>query len=145
MILIPYYTTEKTLSIGCKMSTLWIFMAAAGKEIWKVDDEVETVIREYFNDNGIFGEQMPTARSDVLLYKVDTKKTNIADFHTWTDVLSTGSQPDHVWRPFFWLGEGFGQIDRWGWKEELSTARFTPFDSMAHIWELVASGEKTQV
>ena len=146
MILIPYYTTEKTLSIGCKVSTLWIFMAAAGKEVWKVDtDAPETLIREYLNENGIFGKHIPSSRSDFLLYKIDTEKTTLADFHSWVDVLSTDTEPDHVWRPFFWLGEQFGQIDRWGWKEELSEARVGSsgqFISMADIWDLVTSGEK---
>jgi hypothetical protein len=143
MILIPYYSTEKSLSIGCKISTLWLFMAAGGREIWKVDDTTETILREYFNENGLFGQHIPTSRSDVVLYKVDTEKTKLSDFHTWSDALSTGTEPDHLWRPFFWLGEGSpGEIDRWGWKEEVSATRFAPFDSMADIWDLVASGEK---
>jgi hypothetical protein len=141
MILLPYYITEKTLPIGCKVWTLWIFMSSAGKTFWKTEDEDrETVIREYLNENGIFGEELPSS-DPFLMYKVDTEKTQIQDFHTWADILSTRANPDHAWRPFFWLGESsYSQVDRWGWKEEVNMAKIDMY-TMGQIWELIASSE----
>ena len=132
MILIPYYLTEKTLSIGCKMTTLWLFLDDAGKQPWNVNDDSQ-LEKEYCNDNGIFGT-LSRPREDIILYKVDTEKTIISDFHTWSDVLA-GATPDHAWRPFFWLGEQVGQKDGWGWKEE-TAIKIGPL-SLVELWEMV--------
>ena len=145
MILLPYYITEKPLPIGCKVWTLWIFMASAGKTLWKTDDEDrETVIREYLNENGIFGEEMSSS-DPFLMYKVDTEKTQIKDFHTWTDVLLKQATPDHAWRPFFWLGEtSYSEVDSWGWKEEVAGTKVEMY-TMGQIWELISSASKKTV
>ena len=133
MILVPYYVTEKSLSIGCKMKTLWIFLADSGRQPWVVEDEPSTE-KEYCNDNGIFGT-CSRPREGIMLYKVDTEKTVIADFHTWADVLA-GSTPDHAWRPFFWL-EDEKEGGSWGWKEEM-TMKVGPLP-IVDIWEMVCS------
>ena len=165
MIILPYYITEKSLPIGCTLWTLWIFMAGSGKTLWKTDDEDTTaIIREYLTENGIFGLQMQMQQQmqqqpSFLLYKVDTTKTQLNDFHRWSDVLgSTNSQdadskdadsPEHVWRPFFWLGNRLGQADSWGWKEEVSGLKLDQFHTMGQIWEMVSplasEQEKTPV
>jgi hypothetical protein len=132
MILIPYYLTEKALSIGCKMTTLWLFLADSGKQPWNVNDDSQ-LEKEYCNDNGIFGT-LSRPRDDIILYKVDTEKTNVSDFHTWSDVLA-GETPDHAWRPFFWLGEQVGEKDGWGWKEE-TVMKIGPL-SIVELWEMV--------
>lgn len=132
MILVPYYLTEKSLSIGCKMTTLWVFLDDSGRQPWIVDDTSD-IEKEYCNDNGIFGT-LSKPREDIILYKVDTEKTNIAEFHTWSDVLA-GATPDHAWRPFFWLGEKVGEKDAWGWKEELSLKLGTL--SLVELWDMV--------
>lgn len=131
MILIPYYITEKSLSIGCKITTLWVFLADSGRQLWRVDEDSD-IEKEYCNDNGMFGT-LSKPRDDILLYKIDKEKTTIADFHTWADVLA-GATPDHAWRPFFWLGEP-GQNDRWGWKEEMSLKLGTL--PLVELWEMV--------
>jgi hypothetical protein len=140
MILIPYYLREKSLSIGCKLTTMWLFLADSGKQPWTIDDDTDTLEKEYCNDNGIFGS-VSRPKEGVILYKVDTEKTNIDDFHTWSDVLA-GATPDHAWRPFFWLGDigqNLGDIDRWGWKEEISLKLGTL--SLAELWDMVSSAE----
>jgi hypothetical protein len=117
MILIPYYLTEKSLSIGCKLTTMWLFMADSGKHLWNIDGDEKSIEKDYCNDNGIFGT-LSKPKENIFLYKVNTEKTTITDFHTWSDVLG-GATPDHAWRPFFWLGERVGEKDGWGWKEEI--------------------------
>ena len=134
MILIPYYLTEKSLSIGCKITTLWVFLADSGKKPWTVEEDCD-IEREYCNDNGIFGSSKKP-REDIMLYRVDTEKTHIADFHTWSDVLA-GATPDHAWRPFFWLGEQVGEKDGWGWKEETSLKLGSL--SLADLWDMVVA------
>jgi len=150
MILVPYYITEKSLPIGCTLWTLWIFMAGSGKTLWKTDDQdTSTIIREYLNENGIFGMQLQLQQPSFLLYKVDTDKTQLNDFHRWSDVLaSTDSKdskdahsPEHVWRPFFWIGDQLGQSDSWGWKEEVGGLKLDQFHTMGQIWEMVSSQE----
>jgi hypothetical protein len=132
MILIPYYLTEKSLSIGCKLTTMWMFMADSGKHLWKIDLDEKNIEKDYCNDNGIFGT-LSNPKDNIFMYKVDTEKTAIADFHTWSDVLA-GATPDHAWRPFFWLGERVGEKDGWGWKEEIDFK----FDAvpLVDIWEM---------
>lgn len=98
-----------------------------------VDDDSSTE-KEYCNDNGIFGTSS-RPREGIMLYKVDTEKTKIADFHTWSDVLA-GSTPDHAWRPFFWLEEEGGG-GSWGWKEEM-TMKLGPLP-LTDVWEMVCS------
>jgi hypothetical protein len=122
-----------------------------------VDEECD-IEKEYCNDNGIFGT-FTKPRDDIMLCKVDTEKTKIADFHTWSDVLA-GANPDHAWRPFFWLGESsvrrpddelrlrltFARPeraepvcsesnDRWGWKEEVTLKLGTL--PLADLWAMV--------
>jgi len=132
MILVPYYVTEKSLSIGCKITTLWVFLAESGRQPWTIDDSSD-IEKEYCNDNGIFG-RLTKVNDDIMLYKVDTGKTTIGDFHTWSDVLA-GATPDHAWRPFFWLGEQVGKKDGWGWKEEI-TLKLGSLP-LADLWEMV--------
>jgi len=137
MIILPYYITEKTLSLGCKMWTLWIFMSSSGKELWKADaDETpDQIVKEYLNDNGIVGDVQESSRKDMLLYKVNREKTNMKDFHTWADSLS--GEMEHVWRPFFWIGEVCGETDSWGWKEEVDTLKLDPLHTIGEIWSVV--------
>ena len=132
MILVPYYLTEKSLSIGCKITTLWVFLHDSGRQPWTVDENSD-IEKEYCNDNGIFGS-LRKARDDILLYKVDTEKTTIADFHSWSDVLA-GATPEHAWRPFFWLGDKVGTKDGWGWMEEMSLKVGTL--PLVELWQLV--------
>lgn len=124
-------------------------MAGSGKTLWKTEDEDTTaIIREYLTENGIFGlqQQLQMRQPSFLLYKVDTTQTQLNDFHRWSDVLgSTNSQdadtkdrPEHVWRPFFWLGNRLGQADSWGWKEEVSGLKLDQFHTMGQIWEMVS-------
>lgn len=145
MILIPYYITEKSLPIGCTLWTLWIFMAGSGKTLWKTDDQdIDTIVREYLHENGIFGlQQLQQQQNSFLLYKVDTERTKLTDFHRWSDVLSE-STAEHVWRPFIWIGERLGQSDSWGWKEEVSGLKLDTFHTMGQIWEMVAAEAEQQ-
>ena len=63
------------------------------------------------------------------------------DFHMWSDILANQeTKPEHVWRPFFWIGDSmYGQVDPWGWTEEVSALKLDPFHSMGQIWRLIAS------
>jgi len=142
MILLPYYITEKTLPIGCKVWTLWICMAASGKELWKTDEtDPSEIINEYFTENGIFGTHQPSD-PPFLVYKIDRDTTRLADFHTWADVLSKKT-PEHVWRPFYWIGEKQGAVDSWGWKEELTSVKLDPLHTIGEIWEIISRTETT--
>jgi len=111
-------------------------MASSGKELWKTDDPRETIVQEYFNDNGIFGEEKIT-REDIFAYQVDRTRTTLSDFHTWADTLAKKSC-EHVWRPFFWIGESCGKPDSWGWKEEVDQLKLDPFFTIGEIWGLLA-------
>jgi hypothetical protein len=139
-ILVPYYITEKTLPIGCTIWTLWIFMESSGKSLWTTEDGRDTLIREYLNENGIFGEEQPSVEP-FLLYKVDTEKTQMKDFHTWSDILAhQDTKPEHVWRPFFWIGDSmYGKVDPWGWTEEVGALKLDTFHTMGQVWQLIAS------
>ena len=120
-------------------------MAGSGKSLWKTDDE-DDIVREYLNENGLFGVQMmdQNQNNSFVLYKVDPEKTQLKDFHRWSDILSadrkdTTEIPEHVWRPFFWVGERLGQVDACGWKEEVSRLKLDQFYTMGQIWEMVTS------
>ena len=136
MILLPYYITKKELPIGCTMWTLWIFMASSGKELWRTDDARETIVEEYFHENGLFGEEKPVGREDVFAYRIDRTATKMSDFHTWSDSFTKPC--DHLWRPFFWIGETCGKTDSWGWKEEVDRLKVDPFVTIGELWNLVA-------
>ena len=142
MILLPYYTTEKKLPIGCTITTLWLFLTAGGADLWKVDEEHatlprETIVQEYLIENGLHGD-LRTSPENYLVYKVDPKKTVMKDFHMWSDVLD-GQDVQNVWRPFFWIGSEVGaalEKDAWGWKEEVDTLK-VGFQPMGDIWKVL--------
>lgn len=138
MILLPYYTTEKKLPIGCTLTTVWIFLASGGNDLWKVDDEhasldKETIVQDYLVENGLHGE-LRSSTEKYVVYKVDPKATNMKEFHTWTDTLA-GENAPNVWRPFFWIGT-LGEQDAWGWKEEADTLKLG-FQTMGHVWKVL--------
>lgn len=139
MILLPYYITEKKLPIGCTLTTLWLFLASGGTDLWKVDEEHvnmdrSTIVQEYMVENGLHGE-LRTSPEPYLVYKVDTHATNMKEFHTWSDILA-GQSAENVWRPFFWIGDGVSEKDAWGWKEEADTLK-VGFYSMGDVWKVL--------
>lgn len=144
MQILPYYITERKLPIGCTFWTLWIFLASSGNEVWTTDegDTKETVVQEYLIDNGLFGEEKQTSIKDMLLYKVDTTKTNLKDFHTWSDKLSNDTSVENVWRPFFWIGDSmYGERDTWGCKEEVDQLKLGKFKNIGEIWKVLRDVE----
>jgi hypothetical protein len=50
---------------------------------------------------------------------------------------------DEVWRPFFWVGTTMGDVDEWGWGEELKELRIGKFGSVESLWKVLREGAIT--
>lgn len=143
MYLIPFFIEEpKELSLGCKMWTAWIFTSNGGKDIWTTDTSMQSALDEFVSNN-LYGTCIPSSRKDIVLYKIDTTKTCVADFYTWTDMLKGTACCDEVWRPFFWVGNTMGEVDEWGWGEELKELRIGKFGSVESLWKVLREGAIT--
>lgn len=114
-------------------------MSNGGKEIWESNlSDKNSIIKECFDENNIYGSHMQTARKDVFLYQVDTTKTCIDEFYTWKDMLAGTSCEAEVWRPFFWIGsQMYGETDEWGWEDELKTLKLGRFGSIDTLWKVL--------
>jgi len=129
----------KDTTLGCKLWKLWVFTEKGVHDIWSCDDtDKNGIINTHFLPNNIYGTYVPTKRSDIFLYKVDTTKTLVSDFYTWNDMLTGTECENEIWRPFFWIGNThYGESDEWGWEEELKEIRVGKFGSVDTLWKVL--------
>lgn len=112
MYIIPYYTRTKKGDItnSISLTVAWVFMKDGGKQIWKTEsnkETVETIIKEYLNENGLYGS-VKCVLKNTLFYEIDTEKTKLDTFYRWLeDGVEEGID---VWRPWFLLS-GINEIE----------------------------------
>ena len=140
MYIIPYFLTESKKGSHFYIKTAWVFLKNGGMTVWETDEATCTekfILENYLTPNGFFGKITKRTKTSVF-FQIDTTKTILNDFYSWSDFLKKEAEIPNtadMFRPFFWVDSEDNKDDDWGWHEECKDVSFGKFGTLADLWE----------
>jgi hypothetical protein len=104
----------------------WILLERNGAACIQVNSLEEAVA--FANENEIIAAGPPLVKNDYVFIPVDSYKTYLPAFYSWSEVMQNEQPMREVWRPFVWRTPG----DSWGTNAMLNSVRCSP-DSAGKI------------
>ncbi len=106
MKLVPFILSQKQAN-QFTVTQLQVFLAYAGKSIWKTDESgfvpLKTVLQDYCEPNGFTVQKTYVDKQNQIVYlMIDPTKTTLTDFYTWEEALTNQTKPE-CWRRFYFM------------------------------------------
>jgi hypothetical protein len=109
MKLVPFFLKESTKHLF-HIQTLTVFLAHAGKALWTTDESgvvsKEKILSDYCEANGFVVKEI-NIEKDIAFLEIDPRATNISDFYSWEEALTTPGRPE-CWRRFHFIQDKEG-------------------------------------
>jgi hypothetical protein len=99
MFIIPFIG-KRTTNNNMIVTSFSIF-TVGGTQLWQESDTF--TVSEILGANDIFVSDPPIFKNGAYFCKVDTKKTNMADFYKWEEIAPE-SDETFCWRTFYLFG-----------------------------------------
>jgi hypothetical protein len=126
MKLVPYIYTQGVSESGLTIHKISVFLTRGGTAIWQTDEvgpqSEEFLQEEYLLPNGLYSRSCSIDKiKDIAWVEIDVTKTNLADFYTWTEVLTNpkvaAAKPE-CWRSYYFFIDT--DTNHWWTPRELS-------------------------
>ena len=103
------HNSAKKVLIKCAL-----FLDKNGTSCMTMDDSISA--DSFCKANDLVMKGSPFERDGILFVNIDTEKTDMNSFYTWSEVLPNTLPMREVWRPFIWNNE---PTDTWGVNSQL--------------------------
>ena len=109
------------------LKSCWIFLDRGGNTCLTVNTMSDVL--KFAEINGIFYNGTPRQVENIVFLDVDTEKTVLSDFYTWSETTDPSLE---VWRQFVWQLPITSDTDPWGINVHLNSLDCSPY-SIGHI------------
>lgn len=142
MKLVPFYITRnnrKNLEVQC----LHVFLAHAGKAVWKAEEENLTkkqILEEYCEPNGFEVEHIWIQDKEKIAYIQISTSTKFSDFYTWEESAKLSQKPE-CWRKFYFFKDIY-ESD-WFYPQDIHEAEIQDLGNIGKVFNhLITIGSK---
>lgn len=142
MKLIPFFITEKHrkhLNISC----LHIFLAHAGKSVWKIEEDnlsPKEILEEYCIPNGFEVENVWIEEG--IGYIRVKQGSNLAEFYSWEESAKHPQKPE-CWRKFFFFQDS--EQSPWFYPQDIFEAEIQELGNIGKVFEHIRKSYVTVV
>jgi hypothetical protein len=139
MKLVPFFITEKHrkhLVISC----LHVFLAHAGKAVWKSEEDILTkdqILNDYCEPNGFEVEQIWIEGG--IAYIQVKQGSNLSEFYTWEESAKHPQKPE-CWRKFFFFQDNQGlphKDSSWFYPQDIFEAEIHELGNIGKVFDTI--------
>ncbi len=132
MKLVPFFITEKHRK-HLRISCLHIFLAHAGRVVWKTEEEYltkEQILEDYCIPNGFEVEQLWIDGGTAYIQV--KQGSPLSEFYSWEEAAKHPQKPE-CWRKFFFFQDS--EQSPWFYPQDIFEAEIQELGNIGKVFE----------